>query len=67
MKQEEREKEKEKEVEANRIRQQSILKTRSKTNELQEKNAIKVVSNNDRLLGKASIGDTVFFFQAILI
>ena len=64
MKQEEREKEKEKEVEANRIRQQSILETRSKTNELQEKNAIKVVSNNDRLLGKASIGDTVVFFSS---
>ena len=48
----------------NNNRQQSIIKTRSKANVLQEKNAIQVVSHNDRLLGKASIGDTVVFFSS---
>jgi hypothetical protein len=51
----------------NKKRQKSIIKTRSKANVLQEKNAIQVVTHNERLLGKASIGDIVFFFRVSLI
>ena len=52
------------ESEVNKKRQQVILKTRSKTNDMQEKNAAQMITNNDRLLGKANIGDTVVFFSS---
>jgi hypothetical protein len=50
------------EVQANLKRQASIVKTRTRANNLQEKNSEKMVSNNEKLLGKASIGDIVVVF-----
>ena len=45
-------------------RQQTINKTRAKANVLQAKNAEKMISRNDQLLGKVCIGDSVVFFSS---
>ena len=51
------------EAELNKNRQTAIVKTRSKASDLQEKNSEKMITSNDKLLGKASVGDIVVFFK----